>query len=1199
MADQPPPMVPAHELCRLIGRGSYGEVWLARNVMGAWRAVKVVRRSAFSDERPLEREFNGIRRYEPLSRSGEGLVPVLQVGRDPDGFHYVMELADDAAGAPGELRPDSYRPRTLRDDLQRLGRLPVADCLEVGLALAQGLTRLHRHGLVHRDLKPSNVIFLHGQARLADLGLVGGVDESKSYVGTLGYIPPEGPGTRGGDVFALGRVLYEAATGLAPEEFPHPPADWLRADAPADALELHEIILRACEPDPARRYAGCEPLIADLATLRSGRSVRQSRRLERRLKWARRLTVAAMLAGLLGLAVAWLARQRAETERENAGRAEALRQRAERAEQAARGRLAEAQLARAGLERRSGRPGQRFHALALLAEAARGGADPVALRSETIAARSLADWRPVTERSLPRVPGHREAVDATFTRFTEADPDGGVTVRRWPDGSAVCRLAGARAEGLVLWPFSAEGTRVAGRTGNRVEVWSATDGDRVFAATIPGASSVDLTPDGRSVVVRRDDGSLEWRELASGQEMGGFHPGFVDGDFALSPDAGRVVLWSPGQCLFHLFAAAGSRLQSYQLPPPACPRQIVWEPEGQSLLVAGDDFAVYRVRPGAGERAVRLLGHQAEVATAAALPGEALAVTTAWDDSTRLWDLRSGQTLLQDRGGALELRWATPGKLGLLTDETAGHRLREYAVVLPAGFRRLDEPVPPRALDAHKGVWDVAFLASGRVLATASYDGVRLWPLAGGEPTLIPLGTTRWVRPAGTGEELWASTGQQVVRLGLKWEPDRGVLRVASPLSAGAVGWQLPLADGPGTGPWTVEGNRIRPADGDGGADVTLPFAADRLLVSPNGDRWLAGHYLRGEFAVVDRAKGRVVRRSNGRWAAADFADDGDELLVAAGELRREDAVEGSVRWRRAAPADGGWTGPLAVSRSQRLAAVVAAGDRIVLVDTASGAPLAELETRGHAPISALAFAPDGRFLAAGTQRHSVFVWDLAEHRRALRELQLDWSGPCPEPAVVAPVTILRSDAPTALSTRPGPVPLAGFETHTLDNFGSGSPENGFGNHPPRLVLADGIRLESTGVIQLGGRALPTLPLRVAGIPVHRHGRRLHFLHATAWEGPPTGEVGRYRVRWAGGAEAVIPLRHGEELRDWWLPADDTGTPRPAWTGSNAVAAARGRRTALYHLAWDNPHPEREIATLDFETDGAGRLPFLVALTID
>src|SRR5215472_17469129 len=107
------PTIPDHALLRGIGRGSYGEVWLAHNVMGRARAVKVIWRRQFESEKPFEREFLGIQRYEPVSRSSGGLVHVLHVGKnDAEGyFYYVMELADDAArnqecaiGNPKEAR---------------------------------------------------------------------------------------------------------------------------------------------------------------------------------------------------------------------------------------------------------------------------------------------------------------------------------------------------------------------------------------------------------------------------------------------------------------------------------------------------------------------------------------------------------------------------------------------------------------------------------------------------------------------------------------------------------------------------------------------------------------------------------------------------------------------------------------------------------------------------------------------------------------------------------------------------------------------------------------------------------------------------------------------------------------------------------------------------------------------------------------
>src|SRR5690349_15428027 len=145
------PLVPDHELLVRIGGGSYGDVWLARSVVGTWRAVKVVFRDRFLDARPYEREFSGIQKFEPLSRSNEGFIDILQIGRNgAEGyFYYVMELADDASGAP-EIRAETYVPKTLGKALLQRGRLAVPDCLELGVTLNLGLARLHEAGLIHR-----------------------------------------------------------------------------------------------------------------------------------------------------------------------------------------------------------------------------------------------------------------------------------------------------------------------------------------------------------------------------------------------------------------------------------------------------------------------------------------------------------------------------------------------------------------------------------------------------------------------------------------------------------------------------------------------------------------------------------------------------------------------------------------------------------------------------------------------------------------------------------------------------------------------------------------------------------------------------------------------------------------------------------------------------------------------------------------
>jgi len=282
----PPVSIPDHQLLRRIARGSYGEVWMARSSMGMLRAIKIVHRKSFQDQRPFERELSGIRRFEPISRSHEGFVDVLHAGiKESEGyFYYIMELADDLHKGQ-DIDPQNYEPRTLARELAPHGKLPIQECLSLGLGLSRALAELHGHGLVHRDIKPSNIIFVHGVPKLADIGLVADMDEARSYVGTEGFIPPEGPGRPQADIYGLGKVLYEACTGRDRNDFPDLPSNWdhrLESDL---FLELNEVILHACKNDVAKRYQTASDMHGDLVLLSNGKSVRRLRLLERR--WAK------------------------------------------------------------------------------------------------------------------------------------------------------------------------------------------------------------------------------------------------------------------------------------------------------------------------------------------------------------------------------------------------------------------------------------------------------------------------------------------------------------------------------------------------------------------------------------------------------------------------------------------------------------------------------------------------------------------------------------------------------------------------------------------------------------------------------------------------------------------------------------------------------------------------------------------------
>jgi serine/threonine protein kinase len=268
----PPPeaalVIPGHELLRSIGHGAYGEVWLARDEIGAFHAVKVIYKRTFADRNPFEREYRGILQYTPISRTHHGLVPILHVGRENEAgfFYYVMEVAD-CAHSGRNINPATYCPRTLAHELDTRGRLPARECLQLGLELGEALRYLHSRQLIHRDIKPANIIFVNGMAKLADVGLVTHVAEAKrdpKHLGTEGFTPPEGPGTLWADVYSLGKVLCETSMGHASVKDSLPPPDEKEQD---ELLLLNEVFFKACHDDLACRYQSVEELQHDLMRL--------------------------------------------------------------------------------------------------------------------------------------------------------------------------------------------------------------------------------------------------------------------------------------------------------------------------------------------------------------------------------------------------------------------------------------------------------------------------------------------------------------------------------------------------------------------------------------------------------------------------------------------------------------------------------------------------------------------------------------------------------------------------------------------------------------------------------------------------------------------------------------------------------------------------------------------------------------------
>ena len=275
-ATEPVPDTPGYELIRPFGEGAYGKVWLARTKTGEWRALKVISRARFEDNpAPYEREFDGLKKYQPISDKHPSLLRVDFVSEKLDGyFYYVMELGDSLE--PGwEKNPSLYKPRDLVSERAKLHqrRLPVKECIEIGITLSEALDFLHRQGMTHRDIKPQNIIYIAGRVKIADLGLITKIrpaGEERTLVGTPGYMPPspERPGTIAADIYALGMVLYVLSTGRAAALFPEVATTLVSTEEPPDFLPLNSVILKACQPEPADRYASAAEMRSALEASR-------------------------------------------------------------------------------------------------------------------------------------------------------------------------------------------------------------------------------------------------------------------------------------------------------------------------------------------------------------------------------------------------------------------------------------------------------------------------------------------------------------------------------------------------------------------------------------------------------------------------------------------------------------------------------------------------------------------------------------------------------------------------------------------------------------------------------------------------------------------------------------------------------------------------------------------------------------------
>ncbi|NLE43841.1 MAG: Stk1 family PASTA domain-containing Ser/Thr kinase [Chloroflexi bacterium] len=266
-----------YEVIRTLGAGGMAEVYLAEDrVLGRQVALKVLSSRFTHDEQFIERF-----RREASSAAGlnhPNIVQIYDRGEAEGTYYIAMEYLDG---------------RSLKEIIVKYAPLSPDLIASVAVQIVEALRFAHRRDIIHRDIKPQNMIVdSEGRVKVTDFGIARAgsastMTEAGSILGTAHYLSPEQaqglPVEAASDLYSLGVVMYEMATGKLPFEGDNPVGIAMQHvhDYPASPRSLvpdlpenlEAVILHALGKTPATRYLTAQQFLEDLRKVQQGESV--------------------------------------------------------------------------------------------------------------------------------------------------------------------------------------------------------------------------------------------------------------------------------------------------------------------------------------------------------------------------------------------------------------------------------------------------------------------------------------------------------------------------------------------------------------------------------------------------------------------------------------------------------------------------------------------------------------------------------------------------------------------------------------------------------------------------------------------------------------------------------------------------------------------------------------------------------------
>jgi WD40 repeat protein len=994
-----------YELIDVLGRGGMAVVYLARQVsLDRLVALKTVSAALGAESHGRERFRREARAVAQLEHPR--IVSIHDIGTSAGAMYYTM---DYIAGAD---LGRAMRERTI----------PIREAASIVQKVAEAIEHAHQRGVLHRDLKPGNILLdKANEPHVADFGIAleteaaAGLTLTGDVLGTPPYMAPEalagGPGksSAASEVYALGAILFHLLTGRTPftgttaSEILHlalsaaPPSPrLLNAAIPRD---LETICLKCLEKSPESRYATAGALAEDLRRFLDGENIlaRPIPAPVRLARWARRRPAPAALLGLLiiGALAATFAAIAFERSRE----------RAVRAETQAREQLFEAQLARAESLRGSKRVGQRTDALAALSAAAKVKVTP-ALRAAAIAALAQTDLH-IGKPGPPRPSGNFAFAFAPDleTIVTEREPG----VLEWwngQEGPMKARLDGSAAGRVISQPtFSPDGRLLLTRhADNSVRLWSLGEGRAVTALTSSPPAEPELAfnfawrPDSAEFALPGPRGGLVFYSPDDGRETRRW-------ENVLTPEVAR---FSPdGTLLVAVLKKSVVVLDAATLEPRATvelgsePRVADWHPNSKSLAIGCADGRIRVLNVASGALEQEFIGHRNAIISFGYFPHGELAISYGKDTATRLWDTRTGDTLivLPVIGGTGDVEFSHDGsRVGLPHLGACGQIVE---VIRPTVVR---ERAPARPSDMGSLIGALDFSADGSRLAVATWGGIEVVEASSGRAqATLPI-------PEEKREETSVAFGPDASTLYVS-NIVRGLRRHKAVTGGGfdegellseEKDWLIAEITADGTQLVLVnrEKGEVRIADANGATLRSFAKHPNAMFtsLSPDG-KWLATQASgRGEssklgarvWSLADEnlAKefdtaplGFVAFSPDGRWLGAGGIKGFELVRVGDWTAPHRGLPAGAAKSEGAV---------ISFSRDGELVAVTA-NEKVYLVHPSTGAERGLIVSpSGNTSTARVRLSADGRRLAVMWDDGSLDLWDLAKLGEELSVLGID-----------------------------------------------------------------------------------------------------------------------------------------------------------------------------------------------------------------